>query len=176
MSYLSYAKPFNNNLLMLLLRDHKRYMPIVEFFQSMTMNLSEISWLEAELIATEISKANRSDFCTGMREGMTKAMKASPEALKDDKLTAALTFAHKVNQKPSDVSQEDVDCVIKAGWNEQTVEDIVGLVAIQALYNIISTGLGFKSLSEAAFAEIGQDTVNNGYVGSFQHFINMPGI
>ena len=78
MSYLSYAKPFNNNLLMLLLRDHKRYMPIVEFFESMTMDLSEIRWLEAELIAAEISKANRSDFCTGMREGMTKALKASP--------------------------------------------------------------------------------------------------
>lgn len=175
MSFLSYTKNFNNNLLMLLLRDHKRYMPIVEFFDTMTQNLSELSWADAELIASEVSKANRSEFCTGIRGGMTKALKADPSTVGNEKLAAALRFALKTNQSPDSIMQNDVDDVLNAGWSEQTVEDIVGLVAIQKLYNVIANGLGFKQLPEAAFAEIGQDTVKKGgYVASFRQFIENP--
>ena len=139
MSFLSYTKDFNNNLLMLLLRDHKRYMPIVEFFDTMTQNLTELSWADAELIAAEVSKANRSEFCTGIRGGMTKALKANPAiegepgAVGDEKLTAVLKFALKTNQDSNAIIQSDIDDVLNAGWSEQTVEDIVGLVAIQKL-------------------------------------------
>jgi len=187
MSFLSYTKDFNNNLLMLLLRDHKRYLPIVEFFDAMTRNLTELSWADAELIAAEVSKANRSEFCTGIRGGMTKALKADPDVVAksgavgdpgaegNEKLTAVLRFALKTNQHPDAIMQSDVDEVLNAGWSEQTVEDIVGLVAIQKLFNIIANGLGFKQLPEAAFTEIGQDTVKKGgYVASFQQFIENP--
>jgi len=181
MSFLSYTKDFNNNLLMLLLRDHKRYMPIVEFFDTMTQNLTELSWADAELIAAEVSKVNRSEFCTGIRGGMTKALEADPGVVGDpgaegnEKLTAVLRFALKTNQHPDAIMQSDVDEVLNAGWSEQTVEDIVGLVAIQKLFNIIANGLGFKQLPEAAFAEIGQDTVKKGgYVASFQQLIENP--
>ena len=175
MSFLSYTKGFNNNLLMLLLRDHKRYMPIVEFFDTMTQNLTELSWADAERIAAEVSKANRSEFCTGIRGGMTKALEGDPGAESNEKLTAVLRFALKTNQHPDAIMQSDVDDVLNAGWSEQTVEDIVGLVAIQKLYNIIANGLGFKQLPEAVFAEIGQGTVKKGgYVASFQQFIDNP--
>lgn len=43
MPFLNYTKDFNDNLLMLLLRDHKRYMPIVEFFDNVTQGLSELT-------------------------------------------------------------------------------------------------------------------------------------
>ena len=103
---------------------------------------------------------------------MTKALKADPRAQGNEKLTAALKFALKTNQYPDAIIQKDIDDVLNAGWSEQTVEDIVGLVAIQKLYNIIATGLGFKQLPEAAFDEIGQDTVKKGgYVASFRQFI-----
>ena len=176
MSYLNYTQDFNDNLLMLLLRDHKRYMPIVEFFETMTRGLSELSWSEAELIAAEVSKVNRSGFCTGIRGGMTNALKADLNALDNEKLAVALKFALNVNQHPGAITQNDIDAVLNAGWSEQTVEDIVGLVAIQTLYNTIATGLGFKELPEAVFAEIGQDTVNKGgYVASFRHYIENSG-
>jgi len=175
MSFLSYTKDFNNNLLMLLLRDHKRYMPIVEFFDTMTQNLTELSWADAELIAAEVSKANRSEFCTGIRSEMTKALKVDQDVVADEKLTAVLKFALKTNQNSNAIIQSDVDEVLNAGWSEQTVEDIVGLVAIQKLYNVIANGLGFKQLPEAAFTEIGRDTVNKGgYVASFRQFIENP--
>jgi len=173
MSYLSYTRDYNNNLLMLLLRDHKRYMPIVTFFETMTQHLSELSWGEAELIATEVSKINQSGFCSGLRNGMTQALNADASALKNTKLATALAFALKINRSPNNIAQNDIDEVLDAGWSEQTVEDIVGLVAIQSLYNIISNGLGFKQIPETAFIEMGNDTVNKGgYTASFKQYIN----
>jgi len=157
---------------MLLLRDQKRYMPIVEFFETMTQNLSELSWTEAELIATEVSKVNRSDFCVGIRKGMTKALKADSSTVNNEKFNKLLKFALKTNQYSDSITQKDVDEVLNAGWTEQTVEDVVGLVAIQKLYNIIGTSLGFKKMPETIFTEIGQDTVKRGgYVESFRQFI-----
>lgn len=173
MSFLSYTKPFNENLLMLLLRNHTRYLPIVQFFENMTLNLSELSWGEAELIAAEISRANQSGFCSGIRKGMTKALEVDSSLLQADKLAAALRFALKINQGANGVVQKDINTVLDAGWSEQTVEDIVGLVAIQTLYNVIGNGLGFKQLADGVFVEIGKDTVRNGgYVKSFTQIID----
>ena len=169
MSFLSYTREFNDNLFMLFLRDHQRYMPIIEFFGNLTESLSELKWSDAELIAAEVSKANGSTFCTGIRKGMSDALQARPDALGDSALSTALAFALKVNSRDGSVTKEDVDAVLEAGWNEQTVEDLVGLVAIQKLYNIIANGLGFKDLPVEQFAEIGRATVTNGgYAASFR--------
>ena len=175
MSFLSYTQNFNNNLLMLLLRDHKRYLPIVEFFDTMVRDLSELGWSEAEFIASEVSKANQSDFCTGIRGGMIKSLNFNVSTLSDEKLSAALKFALKINQNANSITRNDIDDLLDAGWSEQTAEDIVGLVAIQKLYNTIATGLGFKQLPEEVFVGIGKDTVEKGgYVSSFQSFIEAP--
>ncbi len=172
MSFLSYAEDFNNNFMMLLLRDHERYMPIVEFFDKVTQGLSELSWAQCELIATEVSKINRSEFCLGIRKGVGDALEADLSDLESDKLAPILAFALKINRDASAITQGDVQSVLDAGWSEQTVEDVVGLVAIQRLYNMIAAGLGFKGLPDAAFVEIGQDTVDKqGYVSSFRSFI-----
>lgn len=172
MSYLSYTKSFNDNLFMLFLRDPDRYAPIVDFFGKMTESLSELKWSDAELIAAEISKINGSSFCTGIRKGMTEAMNAEPTALNDAKLTAALAFALKVNANDGLIVEQDVRTVLEAGWSEQTVEDIVGLVAIQKLYNIVANGLGFKAMPQDVFAEIGRNTIKGGgYGASFRSML-----
>jgi len=175
MSFLSYTKNFNDNLLMFLLRDPKRYMPIVEFFDKSTQDLSELTQAEAELVAAEVSEDNHSEFCNGIRKGMISALQTDPIALKSEKFMSVLNFARKLNQDSSSITQSDIQAVRDAGWSEQTVEDTVGLVAIQNLYNIIANGLGFKGLSEAVFAEIAQDTVHKGgYATSFRSFIIQP--
>lgn len=173
MTYLSYTTEFQDNLLMLMLRDHKRYMPIVEFFDNVTHGLTELSWAEAELIAAQVSKANHSEFCNGMRSGMSKALQADPAILNSEKFAPLLAFAFKVNQDASTVGLHDVQTVLNVGWSEQTIEDITGLVAIQKLYNIIATGLGFKGLPEEMFTEIGRNTVSEGsYSASFRSIID----
>lgn len=88
-------------------------------------------------------------------------------------MEVVLAFALKVNKNASSIRQDDIQTVLNAGWSEQTIEDVIGLVAIQNLYNIIATGLGFKGLPEAVFDEIGEGTVHDGgYAASFRGFIN----
>lgn len=173
MSFLSYTKPFNENLLMLLVSNHRRYKPIVEFFENMTQDLSELSWGEAELIAAEISRVNKSGFCRGLRSGMANALDVEPSLLESEKMEVILKFAHKINQGADRITQNDIDTVTAAGWSEKTVEDVVGLVAVQTLYNVIGNSLGFKYLTDEVYAEIGKATVTQGgYVSSFEKFIN----
>ena len=63
--------------------------------------------LFAELIANEISKANNSEFCNGIRGGMIQALKANHDLLETDRLALVLDFAHKVNQGASAITQQD---------------------------------------------------------------------
>jgi len=171
-SYLSYSENMNENLLMFLLRDHKKYMPIVEFFDNATQGLDELTQGDAELIASEVSQANGSAFCNGIRRGMTEALDADHRDFQKEKLAAILAFALKLNLDATSIQKSDIETVLKAGWSEQTVEDVVGLVAVQNLYNIIASGLGFKALPETVFAEIGKETVQKGsYAASFRAFL-----
>jgi len=175
MPYLSYTRN-SDNFMEVLLRDPKRYLPIVEFIDNVTQGLSELGWGECELIMTEVSKVNRSAFCLGIRKGVTQALKADDSALKRDRLAPVLAFALKLNQDASAITQGDVQDVLDAGWSEQTVEDVVGLVAIQRLYNTIAAGLGFRALPEAVFAEMGEATVQQrGYLPMFRAFMEQTG-
>lgn len=172
MCHLSYMNEFNDNLLMLLVQKHSRYRPIVEFFDRMTRELAELSWVQAEQIAQAVSEANRSTFCNGIRRGMTRVLQGNGAGSADGKLSLLIEFALKVNRDASAIGQQDVNTLVDAGWREQTVEDVVGLVAIQKLYNTLAAALGFRALPERAFVEIAQDTVNKGgYTASFDAFV-----
>lgn len=175
MSYLSHTKNMNN-FLIALLRDHKRYLPIVEFLDTVIQNASELSWSECERIGFELGKQNCSEFCVGIRSGVIKALGPNEKAVGADKLRPILAFTRKLNEDSSSVTEADVQAIRDAGWNDQTVEDVAGLVAILKVYSILANGLGFKALPEAAFAEMGAATVQmNGYTPVFRSFIEKAG-
>lgn len=172
MTFLSYTREFENNLLLLLLRDHRRYRPIVAFFDTATRRCAQLSWAEAELIAGSVSRSNRSAFCTGLRNGMSAALRTEASVLTDERLAPLLAFALKLNDAAEPVAQDDVQRVLEAGWSEQTVEDVVGLVAIQKCYNTLASGLGFDALPAEVSDQIGRDTLEKGgYLSAFQAFV-----
>lgn len=171
MTHLTHTKHMDN-FLEALLRDHQRYLPIVEFLDKVIQSASELSWSECERIGLELGKQNRSEFCAGIRAGMIKALGTDKDAPDDDKLRPILAFARKLNQDSSTVTEGDIQTIRDAGWNDQTVEDVTGLVAILKVYSILANGLGFKALPEAAFAEMGAATVQmDGYTPVFRSFI-----
>ena len=170
MSYLSYAKNYGN-FMELLLRDHKRYLPIVEFVDNVTQQLSELSWEECELIFIEISKINGSGFCTGIHIGVANALNKKDKPA-TDKFNAILKLAQKFNNSAKNIDENDIQTVRDAGWSDQTIEDVAGLVAIINVYNILANGLGFKALPAAAFDEMGQATIQQGYTSMFRHYID----
>ncbi len=93
-----------------------------------------------------------------------------------DPLGALLSFALKVNADASSMNPGDITGVLNAGWSEQTVEDVVALVAIQKLYNTIASGLGFKALPAEICEQIGREPAEKGgYVESFRAYIQVAG-
>lgn len=175
MSYLSYTKPMGN-MMEILMRDHKRYLPIVELLDNVTQNLSELTWAECELIGKEICMDNKSAFCTGIRGGVITALKANDAALDDPKYVPLLSFARKVNKDASAITQADIDAVRQTGWSDQTIEDVVGVVAVNKFYNTISTSLGFGAVPNEAFVHMGAATIESGgYTPMFKAFLNAPG-
>jgi len=172
MSYLSYTKNLGN-FMELLLRDHKRYMPIVEFVDNVTQQLYELSWEECELIFIDISKINGSEFCTGIHTGVANALNNTAKPIRNEKLNPLIKLARKFNNNAQNVEENDIQIVKDAGWSDQTIEDVAGLVAIINVYNILANGLGFKALPAEAFDEMGKATIQQGYKTMFNHYINM---
>ena len=122
--FLKHTKTVDGNFMQVLTRDPERYRPIVQFLNSVTHGLAELSWRECELIGAKISEA-------------------------------------------------DIEAVRRAGWSDQTVEDVVGLVGIMRLYDILTSGLGFgRTLPDEAFGEMGRMTVDQqGYTTTFDSFV-----
>jgi alkylhydroperoxidase family enzyme len=176
MSYLAQTKTMDN-LMEALLRDHARYLPVVEFLDRIVQNASQLSWADCELIGLELGRQNRSGFCAGIRMGMIKALAdvdgADGDRADPDSLAPIIAFARQLNERSGSVTEADIDAVRAAGWTDQTVEDVVGLVAALKVYSIIANGLGFEALPEAAFAEMGEATVAmNGYTPLFRSFMS----
>ena len=172
MGYLSYTKDYGN-FMELLLRDHERYMPIVEFVDNVTQNLTELSWEECELIFIDISRINGSGFCTGIHSGVANALNNIANPVNNKKLNILIKLARKFNDNAQKIDESDIQTVRDAGWSEQTIEDVAGLVAIINVYNILANGLGFKALPAEAFDEMGIATIQQGYKKMFSHYIDM---
>lgn len=175
MSYLEHTQNFST-FMEVLLRDPERYLPVVQLRDRMTRNFAELSWAECELIGVEISKANQSEFCTGIRKGLVKALEVNKGNLVNKKLQAAIDFALKINKRAADIDARDIDRLREAGWSDQTIEDIIGLVAMTKVYNTLAIGLGFKGVSDEKFAQIGQATVaKQGYEPFYLSILKQSG-
>jgi len=170
--YLDYTKNMQH-FMELLMKDSQRYSPIIEFLDNVSLNLSELSWPQCEAIATEISRENKSPFCIGLHQSISKALEDLTPDEKD--FDVVLKFAKKLNKDASAINLSDVQRLKNAGWSDQTIEDIVALVAIINVFNLIATGLGFKAIPKEGFTQMGEATVqNNGNLSVFKAFLQVP--
>jgi len=160
-----------DNFMVSLIRDHQRYLPIVEYLDKVIQGASELTWDECERIGLELGGQNGSGFCAGIRAGLIGVLQDEPENPKRD-ITALLTFARKLNEASSTITKQDISVVRDAGWNDQTVEDVIGLVSVLKIYSILANGFGFDALPAQTFAEMGQATVKmDGYTPMFKSFL-----
>ncbi len=170
MPYLDQTRDLEN-FLEALLRDHRRYLPIVEFLDGVIQSAEELTWADCERIGLELGRQNGSAFCAGIRAGMIRAL-GEGEATPEDKLLPILTYARKLSDDSSSITEADVQVVRDAGWSDQTVEDVAGLVSILKVYSMLANGMGFQALPEAAFDQIGVATVQmKGYAPVFRSFV-----
>jgi alkylhydroperoxidase family enzyme len=161
------------NFMEALLRHHTRYFPIVTLLDEIVQNSAELTWADCEQIGLELGRENRSSFCAGIRTGMVQALADDQPDSTGWDTKPLIDFARAVNKNASGVSLKDIQKVRDAGWNDQTIEDVVALVACLGAYSTLANGLGFVALPESAFAEMGQATVNmKGYTPLFQSFVD----
>jgi len=161
------------NFMEALLLNADRYQPIVEFTDKIAQNLTQLSWRESEWLATEISKANGSGFCSGIHAGISRALEQpAADPARQQQLDVLLNFAQQLNQAAHQIGENEIRTVRDAGWHDQTIEDVTGLVAIIKVYNILASGMGFGALPAPAFDEMGQATVEmGGYLKTFRYFM-----
>lgn len=169
MSFLSYSTNFKG-VVDIFTRDPSRYLPFTQLLAATMNGKSELSTPQREMIALHVSKLNDCHYCVGSHKavlaglGVDEATISAAEvgAVSDPQINAVLTFAAKLTRNPGAVVQTDVDAVRQAGWSDQTVEDIVGVVSLFGFLNRLVDGFGVKGTAEG-FAQAGGMIAEHGY-------------
>lgn len=171
MSFLSYSKNFQG-LADVFIREPKRYLPLAQLVATVMNGESDFTPAERELIALHVSGINNCPYCIGSHSAILKSQGTdaetiagaaeNPSTVSDPRIGAVLEFAHKLTVTPSAVNQADVDKVRAAGWSDQAVEDVVGVVSLFGLLNRLANGMDVEGTAES-YAQTGAMIAEHGY-------------
>ena len=143
----------------ILFRKPSRYGHINNFTQEMLRGRSELSVGERELIAAFVSALNACNYCAGIHTAVASRFGIEStlieELLEDidqanvsEKMKPILKFSKKLTLKPAKMQEADAKAVFDAAWSEQTLEDVIGIIALFNYYNRILEGHGIKGYPE----------------------------
>jgi len=160
------------NFLESLVRDHRRYQPIVQFLDNIVLNSDGLTWAELEIIGLEVAEITGSVFCAQLRKGMINTLdSASAPGLK---LDACRNFARHLVSSSQTIDIQQIEILRASGISDQGIEDIIGWVCILQFYATMDQALGFGGLPQEVLNDVAEGTVGaKGYVPSFQHFVGM---
>ena len=174
MTMLSYSKDFQG-FVDIVLNNPERYLPLVNLLDTLVCQESELTQAERELIGAYVSVLNGCDFCFGVHEAVAKSLNVDASVLQAlqtdpdpdtvpvrDAFKPILDFTRKLTLTPSRIGAEDIQCILDAGWSEQTVEDTIAVASLFALLNRLVDGFGIKG-SPDYFAAIGNSFTEQGY-------------
>lgn len=172
MAHLEQTK-HTENFLEILVRDPKRYLPIMKYLDNLTQQESELTWKERELIALEVSRANGAEFCEAIHKGVLNSFDKSHLQIRQERIEPILGFVRKLSINSKNISEDDINSIREKGWNDQTIEDIIGLTSAITVYDILANGFGFKAtLPKTVFEEMGKGTIDaGGFEAQFKSFI-----
>lgn len=89
-------------------------------------------------------------------------------------LTPLKDLARQVTKAPANISIDDIEAARRAGWSDQTIEDVIAWACMLQVYSNLDLALGFKRLPESAMNEIAVGTVEaSGYLPAFGYFVSM---
>lgn len=125
---------------------------------------SGLTIAERELIAAYVSALNGCAYCFVAHRRYAEAFGIDPavfgamtvetaHASLRPSMAAALGYVAKLTQEPSSVAQADYDALHAAGWDEDTIHDIVTVTALYAFMNRVLEGSGMKeNVAPAVFS------------------------
>jgi hypothetical protein len=172
MAYLKQTRQ-TENFLEVLLRDSKRYLPIMRYLDNLTQQESELTWKEREFISIEISKANGAQFCEAIHKGLLNSFSDTHPQIRKERIEPILDFVRKLSVNSKNNSEDDINSIRAKNWNDQTIEDVIGLTSAITVYDILANGFGFKAnLPESVFEEMGKGTIDaGGFEAQFNSFL-----
>jgi uncharacterized peroxidase-related enzyme len=146
----------------------------MEFGKNIMTGPSELDRGDRELVAAYVSALNACSFCLGTHSAIASAFGRDPDLLQElindpataplnDALRAIMNFVRKLCQQAPRITQSDADAVITAGWNEQTLSDVIAITAYFNLTNRLANGHGVKALSTQDNDTIGKQIARHGY-------------
>ncbi len=177
MSFLTYSRNFQG-VGDIFMRDPVRYLPFVQLLDNVMSTESELSKAQREMIALYTSRLNDCHYCVDSHscvlaeletdEALVASLVNSSTEPLDDNLRAVFTLVRKLTLEPDHIGEADIDAVRSAGWLDQTIEDVIGVVATFAFLNRLVDGFGIAG-SKEHFQQVGGMVSQQGY----QPLINM---
>lgn len=115
--------------------DKTRFGPYVEFMAEIMRSSDTLGAMEREAIALHVSAINRCHYCVGSHRAALLAMGVSESDVTDiengyhpdAKLAALLTFAARLTNTPSMVTETDINAARSVGATDQDIEDSIGV-------------------------------------------------
>ena len=169
----------HQNVLEIFQHDPNRYSPITQFIQTVMRGESAFSAGERELIAAYVSGLNACDFCYGSHQAIAADLDVDPKLLEailtdittapiEERLRPIFAFVHKVTLNPSKTTQADVDAMLEAGWDEQAIEDALGVCALFNFMNRLVDGYGLELPNKEQLAGMAKGINSQGYEAILQ--------
>ncbi len=152
---------------------------IMAFTEQLIRGPCSLSIAERELIGAFTSGINRCQFCCdthsataealGVEKGLIDSLIEDIDAADiDDKMKPLLKYAKKLTERPTQVTQADVDAIFAAGWDEDAFYHTVSICGLFNYYNRLIEGYGVKSAPQYRDF-IGERLANEGYLSALDH-------
>jgi uncharacterized peroxidase-related enzyme len=128
--------------------------PLLQFHEVLLRGPSPFTEGERELIAAYVSGLNQCRYCQRVHTATAGLLGMIPDwvgsasdvetAPIEDKMKPVLQYARKLTQQPSSMSQEDVDAIFDAGWDETALYHTVAVTALFNFMNRLVEGVGIE--------------------------------
>lgn len=138
------------------MENKNRFMPLLSFAQNILRESSFLSSQDRESIAAFTSNLNKCKYCTGSHKVFALSIGSNEEELNkilsenysDLKLAPILDYVKKLTLTPSELTAEDVNLVISAGYSEDELKDAIVVCAAFNMFNRIVEGHGVEENSD----------------------------
>lgn len=129
--------------------------PLIEYHEVVLRGPSPFSGAERELIAAFVSSINQCGYCTsvhvaaaenlGVPQGLVKKLVDDPAlAAASEAMRPVLHYARKLTERPSSVTQADVDAIHAAGWEPAALFFVASVTALFNFMNRLVDGMRIK--------------------------------
>jgi uncharacterized peroxidase-related enzyme len=157
------------------------YGPWSQMSEAMMNGPSPLSRPERELIFSYAAGAAGCEYvciahsevayASGIERGVVERLLDDPEGVVvGERLKPLLAFVRKLAERPNEMSQADADAVFAAGWDEQALQDAIGITARAAFMHRLVHGHGFVPFSREVAAQRAKKRLEKGYVNLYPAF------